>query len=303
MHPIVISLVSDNFIDLADLMMQSHAEHTSSDFDYVIFTIGNKVRPKSTQNNREVTTVESIIGTELTEKLASKYSIPEMCFALKPYMLQAVLSQGYSEAHYFDSDILFYSDMATISDHLEQAPIVLTPHRLTPSAVGDDELTLMQAGQFNAGFIGVKDSVVSQSFLGWWWERTSQLAFNEPALGMCGDQRWLDQVPILFPDACIHRDPGLNVGHWNIDERQLHNVENRWLIGTERLIFFHWSGFDPNNPTRLSVHSERPVDPTLTPLVQEYTSQMRSSGFVRPREKLLSRMLKLVRSALKSPPK
>lgn len=60
------------------------------------------------------------------------------------------------------------------------------------------------------------------------------------------EQRWLDLVPAYFDDVSVIRDPGANIGHWNLPER----------LSDERRLF-RFSGLDPDRPDRVTVYSER----------------------------------------------
>jgi hypothetical protein len=62
------------------------------------------------------------------------------------------------------------------------------------------------------------------------------------------DQRWLDLAPTLFDDVRIVRDAGCNVAHWNLPERDL---------GAAPRSFFHFSGFDPDQPHVVTKYSRR----------------------------------------------
>ena len=75
--------------------------------------------------------------------------------------------------------------------------------------------------------------------------------------GLFVDQRWVDLAPGLFDNILILRDPGLNVAYWNIHARSIRRHGKTFLVRGQSLYFFHFSGFDPQNPQALSRHQNR----------------------------------------------
>jgi hypothetical protein len=65
-------------------------------------------------------------------------------------------------------------------------------------------------------------------------------------------------VPIYFKGVYILKDPGYNMGHWNLCERKV-SVSNSVYFVNEKypLIFFHFSGFDFNEPQLISKYQTR----------------------------------------------
>lgn len=204
---------------------------------------------------------ESIVDPRVLGGMRRRYTRTELCFAVKPFLLRAVLHAGASQAHYFDGDCLAFAPLHELSDQLDHADLLLTPHSFTP--IPDDgqtprPLTLLRAGTFNAGYLGVRATESGHRALDWLARMTEDRAFNRPRDGMCGDQRWLDLVPVLYPGAAICRHPGANVAYWNLHERPLTRDGSGQPCAAGRpLLFFHFSGHDPAYPDSLSVHQTR----------------------------------------------
>jgi hypothetical protein len=63
--------------------------------------------------------------------------------------------------------------------------------------------------------------------------------------GLHTDQKWADYVPVYFRDEVeIVAHDGLNVAHWNLDERRLARVDDSYVVNGRPLLLFHFSGFD-----------------------------------------------------------
>lgn len=193
-----------------------------------------------------------------------------LSYAATPYFLSALLDRGFEQALFLKQESLVVGSQEPVLQALEQCAIALTPHLLTPLE-GEDaaarELNILQSGVYNAGLLGVRHSPAARRFLAWWADRVSDCrhAIGE---GMHYEQRWLDLVPVFFDDVCLIRDPGANIGHWNLPER---------VADERRLVRF--SGFDPNQPDRVTVYSDRVSMGELAGLFGSYSSALKVAGW------------------------
>ena len=89
-----------------------------------------------------------------------RYSTPELCFALKPWVIGHLLEKFPDEpVYYFDSDIELFGPLAEAEAVLAQgANLVMTPHILHPASDQQSEENLLRSGSFNGGFLGVAPS-------------------------------------------------------------------------------------------------------------------------------------------------
>lgn len=282
MTDVLVTIATQDFLPLAGVMIQSHKKHNSNAHCRIILVDADAQKDSYSSGEYTTTPVSELLDKKVLRELKERYTPSEFCFALKPLALKAVLDEGFERAIYVDSDIYFCGRLDGMLDCLAEHPILLTPHRLRPHPDTEDELVLLRAGQFNAGFVAVNGSPRAIEFLDWWWSKTRFHAYNKPFQGMCGDQRWLDVVPVLFPEVYIARAAGLNVAHWNLDERPIVKRADQWLVGNEPLVFFHFSGFAADNDRRLSVHSETALQGALQDLATEYREKVVNSGFQRP---------------------
>jgi hypothetical protein len=218
------------------------------------------------------------------EKLAGIYDVTELATAVKPRLLQWLLSAGRDHALYLDPDIKIFDDLEETARLARVHGIVLTPHTTVP--VPRDNLRIASqdilcAGVFNLGFIGVGPSAMP--FLDWWWEQTRRDALADPARMMFTDQRWIDFVPCLF-EPCILKDPGHNVAYWNLHGRHVTWANGRYDVNGVPLRFFHFSGFDHRRPHLLSRHQgDQPrillaEHPAVARLCAEYLGDLEQAG-------------------------
>ncbi len=143
------------------------------------------------------------------------------CCAVKGPMLRHLLELGAARVVYLDPDIALFAPLPDLGD----APILLTPHRLSPDADTPSGRAAardaMRTGVHNLGFLSVTDAAEGVAFAEWWTARLMEACVDDPARGLFVDQRYCDQVPALFPGAEALRDPGCNVATWNLDQRPL----------------------------------------------------------------------------------
>ena len=65
-------------------------------------------------------------------------------------------------------------------------------------------------------------------------------------------------LPIFVPTTYIERHPGYNMEYWNVHERTLSERNNTYLVNEKYLlVFFHYSGYDPNKADVLSKYQDR----------------------------------------------
>lgn len=214
------------------------------------------------------------------------YNRMEMATAIKPWFLRLLLDRGGDIVCFLDPDIVVYSPFDDILRTAESAEIILTPHALTPfprDGLFPEELTILRGGVFNLGFIAVGQA--SRPFLTWWHQRLTTDALFDMTIGLFTDQRWVDFVPVLFKHA-ICRDPGMNMAHWNLHERGVRRVNGTVVTGSGRPVrFFHFSGFDPASPHRLSRQGfDRPRVrledyPDLASMCREYAAELLGANY------------------------
>ena len=207
-----------------------------------------------------VLAVEDLVDAATEATLRRRYGIAELCFALKPRLLRHCLDRFGERAVYLDSDLDVQGRLDQAMIELEGANVVLTPHLDAPlpyDGKRPSELTILRAGSFNAGFVAVSESPEARAFLEWWDTRAAHWGFVAPEWGYQGDQKWLDLAPLLFRGVAVLRDLGSNVGAWSLHVRRVERGPRGYTVNGSPLAFFHFSGFDPDEPGELSRYQNR----------------------------------------------
>lgn len=188
----------------------------------------------------------------------------ELSYACTPYLLGSVLDRGCTRVLFLKQETVVAGAIDRLLARLERHSILLTPHLLEPVSGPDRverELNILQSGVFNAGVVGVSETSSARAFLGWWQDRVYEHCLHAIADGMHYEQRWLDLAPVFFADVCIDRDPGSNIGHWNLPER---------TATAPRVLRF--SGFDPERPEQVTRYSARLSMSDLGPLASAFAT-------------------------------
>lgn len=282
------TIITPNHLDQALVWCQSMVDALTLESDKKVYKFSIFIFGSCTEinillpENCKIHYVENVLESHWLEHITKNYIPAEACWALKPFLANFLLESQHHQVFYFDSDIYFYGFLSELPKVMETSSILLTPHYLYEypnDEMQPNDLTLLRAGLFNAGFLGVTNSQEAKKFLKWWQYKTLNFCRNEPEKGMCGDQKWLDLVPILFKDVNITHHKGLNVAYWNLHERNFYLKEGKFLCDGIPLVFFHFSGFDTTQQkiSKLSKHSNRPITKDIIILASDYAQKINNA--------------------------
>ena len=189
-----------------------------------------------------------------------KYSLLELATAVKPYAFEYLFRRyGFDKLVYLDPDIEVHSELNSLLERLDHSTAILTPH-LT-DAIDDDkhpnELDILWTGVYNLGFIALSDCSEAERLLVWWKRKLYDQCLVDRPNGLFVDQRWMDLAPALFDGVEIARDSSCNVAFWNIATRPIERRDGSYFVDGRPLVFFHYSGYDPEKPRQFSRHQDR----------------------------------------------
>ncbi len=255
----VFTIVSANYIGFAATLMQSLASHLLGVERYVILA---DTRRDFAELNLAATLLDcDELGIALIGNMKAWYTVIEFNTAIKPYaFLHMFETLGFDEVCYLDPDILLFSFMPEVFGALADHSCVLTPHMMRPLQDGREpsDLTIMKSGVYNLGFLGLRNDEDGVALARWWAERCFRDCRVDIAGNMFTDQRWMDLAPVFVRRPFILRHPGYNVAYWNLAHRRVTRTPaGAWEVDGERLVFFHFSGINPNVPGSFSKHQNR----------------------------------------------
>lgn len=221
------------------------------------------------------------------DAITSRYSVIELNCAMKAFVAQAIFARDYPDILlYLDADMWVHHSLAVVEDLLRQHPLLITPHFTQPLPDNMQkplERDVLRSGIYNAGFMAMTRSAVTDRFLHWWASHMREECYYRFSEGMGVDQIWLNLVPLLFPETGIFLHPGANVAYWNIHERHL-SASSRGIEVNETypLLFLHISGYSFAQPQLLSRHQTRydiSALPVWKKLLEEYKQIVEANGY------------------------
>lgn len=278
------TIVARNYLALARVLARTFVQHHPGSQFHVLLLDDVDHTVEAAGEPFEVVRPSDVMGHETFAQMAVMYDVLELSTAVKPWLLRHLLDRGADAVTYLDPDIMVFSRFAELEELGAQHPVVLTPHNTDPlprDGRTPDEEFILKAGVYNLGFITVARG--ANAFLDWWAERLRTDCIVAPARQRFVDQRWVDMAVGYFPHVQL-RHPGYNVAYWNLGARHLTHEEGEIRVNGEPLRFFHFSGFDPEMPERLSKHEgARPRydigdDQLLGELWGTYRDQLLAAG-------------------------
>jgi hypothetical protein len=217
---------------------------------------------------------------------AFRYTEMEFSYALTAAAVAHVLRLGHSRVLFLKQETLVTGDLAPVFDLLARHSAVLTPHFLAPPQQGAarwQEVNVLRAGTFNGGVAGFSDTPETRAFLDWWAASCRADCRQQVQRGYHYEQRWLDFAPSFLPNLGILRDPGVNVGHWNLPDRALRRDGEALTANGRPLRVIRFSGYDPNEPQSVTRYNRQflvgETNETAQALFARYDAMLRAAGW------------------------
>lgn len=281
--PIICTIIAKNYLAQARCLAASFLKHHPTGRMYVLLvdTVGNYFDPA--REPFELITVDQLSITALPE-MKLRYNVRELATAVKPYFLEYLFKQrGIDRVCYFDPDIRLYDSIQPLWEKLATHAAVLTPHILGPLDEEHlpNEFSILQAGTYNLGFLGLRQNPQTMNFLHWWQERLIKYSHGRPQQWQHFDQKWVDLLPGFVDDVAIERSAGYNAAYWDVSSRHLTHNGTNYLVNGTPLVFWHFSGYDPAHPHIISRHQNRfsfAGLPVLQQLFNQYRQELMHFG-------------------------
>jgi hypothetical protein len=277
------TILSRNYLGQALALKDSFLKY-NNDVDFFIILVDRK----TTEVNKEIEELPIIWAEDLAIdnywRHAFKFDVIEWSTNVKPFAAKHLLSQ-YEKVLYLDPDLFFYKNINWIFEELSNCSVVVTPHATQPiyDKHPQGDLEWMRVGTFNLGFIGMRKSLETDNLLDWWGQRCLTDGFLETTNGVFVDQKWLTLAIGFFPGIKILFNKGINVATWNLHERKLISVSPEpTLEDYTPLYFFHFSGFNYDNPGEFNKRQSRwqlGSRPDFEPLAQSYKLALKEHNF------------------------
>ena len=259
------TIVTKSHLSYARVLAKTLAEHNSQSKLYVLLAdrIDGYIDPE--KEPFELITIEELNDQEDIQRMCFYYTPSELCFCLRAWLHEYMFQNStFSKWIYFDSDITVNNSLNRISEQLDNTSIILSPHLISidpPPSINVkairrlESYLLRNGGIYNGGFLALRRTEESESFIRWFKDRLRLYGFDNRPM-QSGDQFWLTCVPLYFKEVSVLRDPGGNLAYWNLFERKIEqDSSGKILVNGESLLFFHFAGFDINTPHELTKYT------------------------------------------------
>jgi len=289
---IAFTICSNNYISQAKALGSSLEKH-NPEIKFIIVLadeIGNiPSEYRKTFDSLNIIEVKDV-GIPNLDWMHENYDIIEFNTAIKPYFFKYLLAneKGLDNIIFLDPDIYIYHKLIHITDKLKENNILLTPHLTQP--IEDDRATfsiheadVLNHGVFNLGYVAINTSSESKRFIEWWCERLKEQCKHDLCNGLFVDQLWCNLAPSYFDKVYIDKHLGLNMAYWNLQERVLSKIANKYVVNEKfDLIFYHFSNFDPRNENNIAQKQNRfslSTRPDLVKLYQDYELEVKANHY------------------------
>ena len=280
----VFTIVSANYIAYAATLMQSvrrfHPETRR------IIVLSDAAHPfDGLDLAAEIITCDEL-GIALIENMKLWYSVIEFNTAVKPFVFRHLFrNESVQQAVYLDPDIQLFAPLRLVFEALAENSLVLTPHMTKPLQDGKQpsDLSIMKSGVYNLGFAALGNDEDANALVDWWCDRLFAHCRVDVAGNLFTDQRWMDLAPAFVPRTFLLRHPGYNVAYWNLAHRRVEPAGQGYTVDGQELVFFHFSGIVPTDPSVFSKHQNRFTIATLgavAGLCEDYRAQVLANGWL-----------------------
>lgn len=279
----IFSVIANNYLPRARTLMHSLEKHAYMADRFIV--ICDSFSKKSVAiESCEIINLGDIEIPDL-EGMRFKYNVVEFCTSLKPFIFQHLFNKAkYVNVVYLDPDIYVYQSFDTIFNLVETNSVVVTPHITKPytDSSRPNSQDINRVGRYNLGFLGLKIGERSRRLLELWGEELVDNCIVDPDNGLFVDQKWFDKVLQYIPDTFIQNNPGWNVAYWNLHYRRVNFRGHKYFVNGVPLIFFHFSGFQPEKRI-FSIHQDRfkykSLPTTIRGLCDNYAKKLNENSF------------------------
>ncbi len=287
MKKAVFTIASRNYFACVNTLMQS-LESSNPDLERYVVCV-DEISPDfaALPKNYELISLDDL-KLPHKEQMIFRYTILEFNTAVKPFAIERLFERGYDRVIYLDPDIYVYEQFEELDGEFARgAEFVLTPHYThlwKEDGKKPGESDIMVAGVYNLGFIALANTADTLEMVRWWQRKLEFQCVIALDKGIFVDQKWMDLVPGLFPHVAILRHDGCNVAYWNLSHRTAEKKDGKYFFNGQRLVFFHYSGLNVDDPEALSKHQDRFTLSKIgvaRELVLEYAEKLRGNSSAR----------------------
>lgn len=241
------TLFDSYYLDKGIVLYRS-LESVSDDFTLYVFCFDDKSFETLNEMNFKHMIVIHHNAFENDELLGIKKqrSKAEYCWTCTPITIEYVLNNyPVDECTYIDSDLFFFSDPQVLFDEINKSnsDVCIVGHRFNDDEQG--RRFEKRNGKYCVEFNYFRNNENGRKALRWWKEKCLEWCYDVPEEDRMGDQKYLNQFPLLFENVHELENLGAGVAPWNLKQYELlcKKEDNIYLKknGKEiELVFYHY---------------------------------------------------------------
>lgn len=162
----------------------------------------------------------------------------EYIWTLKPSWMMFVLDadQNIPSLTLLDADNFFFNDPWEAYKESAFAPLLITPHRFSPSLMGYGK----KVGNYNGGFVHMVRGILGIGCIKEWEDSCIEWCYWKRGEGVrYVDQGYLDLWPAQW-NAHPLEHKGAGLAPWNQLNYQYSFSDNRLLVDDQKLLWYHF---------------------------------------------------------------
>jgi len=240
------TLFDFHFLSRGLALYESLVEHSSAPFRLFVLAMDEEChRALSALQLPHVTIVHldrEFMNEDLRQARANR-EWREFCWTCSAALIRHALDRfELPQVTYLDADICFYADPEPVARELKpEESALITEHFYHPRHDQTES-----SGRFCVQFVIFNNNEVGRAVLSRWYRQCLEFCGLDPARGYCGDQKYLDEWPEMYPHVRITGHRGAGVAPWNIERFRVRSSGSKLTIdsgdGSFDLVFFHFHG-------------------------------------------------------------
>ncbi len=185
-------------------------------------------------------------------------SVAEYCWTCSSRLIQYIFETFNPDiCTYIDADMYFYNDPQILVDEMlkENKSVMMVPHRFTDRNRHMADIVGLYCVEFNC----FKNDKNGLEVLNHWLNNCLECCSNIGDGIHWGDQKYMDEWPILFPDSvCVCTNLGAGIAPWNIElYKDVNNVDKIIIYKQNEIeipmIFYHFQSLKYLNRNEVDI--------------------------------------------------
>ena len=202
--------------------MYHSLESVCTDFHIYIFTFDDQCHSILTTLELKNATLIPLTEFEDNRLLSVKNgrTKAEYCWTCTSSTIEFVFKRyNVPECTYLDADLYFFNSPLDISAELiEQKNILITEHRYSWfSRIYEEK----RAGKYCVQYVTFTNEKESRIVLNHWIDQCIDWCFDRYEDGKFGDQKYLDNWPVIYSNVKVSENPGAGVAPWNVSRYRI----------------------------------------------------------------------------------